>query len=318
MENSNIPKTTPKDVFLHLFAIVTLYLSVVSFMTLYVQYINVIFPDPLTFYYRSVSEGIRVSMAILLIALPAYLISSWFLKKDDQKNILHREIKIRKWLVYLTLFVSAVTVIIDLMILVYNFLNGELSTQFFLKILVVLLVAAALFLYYFWDLKNENIKSKLPVTIAATLLVIMVASIVWGFFLIGAPSQQRDHRFDEQRVQDLQLLQSQIINYWQNKEVLPTELSQLENDISGYQVANDPETKADYQYQVLGDLSFELCADFTTNSEDFVNGSQAARYYYPSIDSQNWEHKSEKTCFERTIDPELYKNNSATKQNLID
>ena len=38
----------------------------------------------------------------------------------------------RKWLVYFTLFISAITIIVDLMIFVYNFLDGELTVKFFL------------------------------------------------------------------------------------------------------------------------------------------------------------------------------------------
>lgn len=50
----NPVKSAPKDVFLHLFNIVTFYLSVVGFIILYVQYVNVLFPDKLNYYFTAI------------------------------------------------------------------------------------------------------------------------------------------------------------------------------------------------------------------------------------------------------------------------
>ena len=35
--------------------------------------------------------------------------------------------------------------------------------------------------------------------------------------------------------------------------------------------------------------------------------SEPAMYPYPGGVSQNWDHKAGRTCFTRTIDPEIYK-----------
>ena len=145
MENQNILKSTPKDVFLQLFNILTFYLSVIGFITLHIQYINAVFPDTLNYYFTGIADAVRVSSSILLIAVPAYVFTAWLLAKDLAVEPQKRELKLRKWLVYFTLFVSAVTIIVDLITFVYNFLSGELTVRFFLKILVVLLVAGAVF-----------------------------------------------------------------------------------------------------------------------------------------------------------------------------
>ena len=176
-------KSTPKDVFLHLFNIVTFYLSVIGFITLYVQYINASFPDELNYYFTSIANGVRWSTSILFVAVPAYLFTSWLLAKDLNITPEKRELKLRKWLVYFTLFISAITIIVDLMIFVYNFLDGELNTRFFLKVLVVLLVAVAVFAYYMWDLKRKEMKSKIPKILAIVLSVIVLVSIIIGFFI---------------------------------------------------------------------------------------------------------------------------------------
>ncbi len=312
MENTHI-KSTPKDVFLHLFNIVTFYLSVIGFVTLLVQYINALFPDALNYYFTSIANSVRWSTSVLFVAVPAYLLTTWLLNKDLKAEPEKRDLKLRKWLIYFTLFVSAITIIIDLMTFVYYFLDGELSIRFALKVLVVMLVISSVFGYYMWELKRDNKASKIPKILAIVVSVVVLTSIIAGFFIIGTPSDQRNRRFDEQRVQELQILQDQVINYWTMKEKLPENLDNLKNDISGFAVPNDPETKTAYEYSMVDQHKFELCANFALSSKDLGSLNNGTRYYSPyNSFQQNWDHEAGRVCFSRTIDPQLYKTNSNT------
>jgi hypothetical protein len=322
MENTNTVENTPKDVFLHLLNILTFYLIIVNFITLLIQYVGALFPDPLNFYYTAIANAVRLSTSILVVSVPVYILTSWMLGRDLKNNPRKRDFKLRKWLIYFTLFVAAVTIIIDLITFVYNFMSGELTVQFFLKILIVLLVAAAVFGYYIWDLRRKDREtSKVPKKLAWTISLVVLASIITGFFIIGTPAVQRDRRFDERRVGDLQTLQSSIVNYWIQKEKLPQDLSELEDSISGFTIPKDPVSETPYEYSVIDPLSFELCAIFKTSSQDFGLTSVGSKYAYvdPYMyrgDSyqQNWEHEAERTCFARTIDPELYKSSSESSK----
>ena len=309
MENNTFVKDTPKDFFLSLFNILAFYISVIGFIVLYVQYINVLFPDSLNFYYTRIADAVRWSTSILFIAVPVYILTSWLLAKDLNISPGKRELKFRKLLIYLTLFVSVVTIAIDLIMFVYNFLGGGLTIQFFLKIFVVLLVATAVFGYYIWDLKRKDLKSKVPKILAWTLSFVVLASIILGFFIVGTPTDQRNRKNDEKRIENLQIIQDQIINYWMQKESIPENLSKLEDSISGFIVPKDPKSELMYEYNVGDSFSFELCAIFETSSEDFGIASEKVRpvSIYDSF-QQNWSHEAERTCFKRTIDPELYKN----------
>lgn len=301
-------KITPKDVFLHLFNILIFYLTVIGFIMLYIQYINVWWPDTLNFYFTNIANIVRIATSIFVIGAPVYLITAWMLSKDLKANPEKRDLSLRKWLIYFTLFISAITIIVDLVMFVYNFLNGELTIKFFLKIVVVLIVAAAVFGYYLWELKRKEIVSKIPKLLAGVIVAIVIASVVIGILLIGTPVDQRNRRFDETRIQNLQNLQSQIVNYWIQKKVLPEKLNQLEDSISGFIAPTDPESKQAYDYKIANQLSFELCATFKTNNQDFLPTDKGVKMTSP-YDSfqQNWNHQAEKTCFTRTIDPELYK-----------
>ncbi|EKD43852.1 MAG: hypothetical protein ACD_72C00097G0006 [uncultured bacterium] len=306
MENTPVIKSTPKDVFLHLFNILTFYLSVIGFITLYVQYLNALLPDALDYYFTGIAETVRVASSILLIAVPAYLLTAWLLAKDITAEPQKHELRLRKWLVYFTLFISAITIIIDLITFVYNFLSGEITTRFFLKILVVLLVAGAVFGYYMWDLKRTEMTSKIPKYLGTILLVLAFGSVIGGFFVVGTPVTQRNRRFDEQRINNLQMIQGQITNYWTLKAVLPTSTNDLQDNISGFVVPKDPENNLAYGYKVVDQNSFELCATFKTISSDLANPKY--QMYSPyDVYNQNWNHKAERTCFSRKIDPELYK-----------
>jgi hypothetical protein len=134
---------------------VALYSSAVSFIALVFQLINNWFPDALDYSY-GVNNTIRWSASMLLVMFPVYLLVSWLIHRDYVRDPARRETWARKWLGYLTLFISAVTFIVDLVTLVYNLLGGEISARFVLKVLVVLAVAATVFLYYFFDLRKSK------------------------------------------------------------------------------------------------------------------------------------------------------------------
>ncbi len=300
-------RSTPKDVFLHLLMIVSLIGTVVSFITLWFQYINKLFPDKLDYYYESVSSAIRMSTSALLVLFPVFLLVSWLIGRDFKNNPDKLEMKIRKWLLYLTLFIAAITIIVDLITLIYNFYGGELTTRFVLKIIVVLAVAASVFGYYFWDLRRKDMSSKTPRSLAWIGAVVVLGTVIAGFFIIGTPAQQRRVRFDERRISDLSTIQSQILNYWINKNSLPPNLDSLKNDVAGIEIPFDPETGQPYEYFATGGLSFRFCANFQT--ESFSDG-QFPRSAVPAYEfvskSSNWDHGSGRVCFDRTIDPELY------------
>lgn len=304
------PTSGPRDVFMHLLAIVTLYVSVVSFITLTFQYVNVLFPDPLGFYYQSILDSIRWSTSALLVMFAVYILMMWLIHRDFIKHPAMRELTIRKWLVYLTLFAAALTIIIDIITLIYNFLGGELTLSFFLKIAIVLAVAATVFGYYFWDLRHDKKRNGTSKIFGWVTSVVILGVIIGGFFIVGSPGKQRMIRFDERRTGDLQTIQWEIINYWTLKKTLPSTLDDLQNSISGFTPPKDPEAKTAYEYNILSPLSFELCAIFNLPSTNM----QGSQYFdspkmasSPYASDQNWEHKIGRVCFERTIDPELYK-----------
>lgn len=299
-------RTSPKDVFLHLLMMVMLYLGVISLIALSFAYIEYSFPDQLSFYRVGILNNIRFHSSMLIVSFPLLLILARLVQKDFRKNPKKHELKFSKWLIYLTLFVAALTIVIDLIMLVNRFYGGELTSPFLLKVFSVLVVAGAVFAYYLWDVRSEPYKSKVPRRVAYVTSAVVLGMLALGFVIAGSPAQQREIRMDEQRVNDLSFIQAEMVRFWQLKDRLPENLEELENDIRGISIPLDPVTDEPYEYTVKGALSFELCATFTQESErdEFERGRAVPRGY--GLQNESWNHEAGRHCFERTIDPELY------------
>ncbi len=300
-----ISKQLPRDVFLYLLMIVALGMSAVNFGTLLFQFINLYVPDALNTagydYSGSYLNTIRWTLASIIVAFPVLVWVTRFLKRDIIASPEKRDLRIRKWLIYLTLFVAGVVVLGDLIALVYSFLQGELTLRFALKIASILLVSGSVFWYYL-----REIREAAPVLFGRIISTVVVAAVVVGFFVAGSPQSQRLVRFDQERINNLQTIQWQVVSYWQNKRVLPVKLDDLKDDISGFVAPVDPETRVAYEYKATGALSFRLCSEFKTQYQ--AAGGRA--YEQPVIGKEgiasNWDHAIGKVCFDRTIDPDFF------------
>lgn len=299
-------QTSPKDVFLQLFSIAGLYAAAGSLVALLFEYVNVLVPDPLAYYGPEGSySSIRWALASLVIVFPLYIGSIWFLERNYAVNPAAREIKTRKWLVYFTLFLAALIMAGDFVALVYALLNGDLTLRFALKALAVLLIVGTIFAQYLAAMREGGRSKAMRICAWGAIGAVLIA-IVYGFFLVGSPQEERLRQFDLRRTNDLQTIQSEIVNYRMVKGRLPASLHDLKDDIRGFVPPADPVTSVPYRYTVKGPLSFELCATFERASD--ASAPQVAKPAYPRGNAieENWSHGAGETCFSRTIDPERY------------
>ncbi|OIO53276.1 hypothetical protein AUJ46_05365 [Candidatus Peregrinibacteria bacterium CG1_02_54_53] len=302
--------TYPRDFFLYLLATVTLYVSVVSGLILLFQFINLAFPDPLSDYTQSIRDSIRWAAAMLTVLFPVFAGTTRFLHKDLERNPHKGEYRIRKWLLYLTIFLAGLVIIGDLIALLYNFLNGDLTGRFLLKIIAVLFVTGLVFAYEFWDARRTSFRPTAQHrAMSYGLSVLVIVVIISGFILGGSPFEQRRIRFDERRASDLQELQYQVIEYWIAKGSLPQTINALESPLTGFMPPADPNTGEAYEYKALQKLTFELCATFETTSTSAEKNRPSV--YEPFGTVNFWNHEAGRVCFERTIDPDLYKDRLA-------
>ncbi len=308
------PKATPKDFFLWTGALLTLYGGVVAFIALIFDYINYTFPDTVLNhgFVDPYQGGVAYEMATLIVLTPVLLILMRLIRRNITLDSTRSEVWVRRWGLFLTVFLAGATVVVDLIVLLTAFLNGEdMTIRFLLKVLVVLLVASAGFMHFMADLwgywQQKPQYARLVNWATALLVVLTIAS---GFLIIGTPASQRAYRVDQQRINDLASIQSYIVySYYQPKQQLPTSLAEVNDPIQGFIVPKDPKTGQDYGYRSTNapgaNPSFELCATFETQSPG-TDTSYTEPIGHRVGMSENWRHGIGQTCFERIIDPKLY------------
>ena len=306
------PKTTPKDFFVWVGAMVALYWSVIAFIFLVFHYIDYAFPNPLSYLPPNpYDSGIGYEMASIVVLFPVYAALMWIIRSDIARNPSRREIWVRRWALILTLFVAGATIVGDLISLLTAFFGGEeLTGAFLLKVLLLFLVAAAAFMHFiadYWGYWEQYPQRKR--TVCWSVGALAALSVLAGFVLFGTPSAAHGYRLDEARINDLQNIQWQVVSYWQHKQVLPATLAVINDPISNYTVPADPETGAAYGYKVTGARSFELCATFAAVSygQAAVTVPEPAGLSRTGISkTDTWSHSAGETCFDRSIDPALY------------
>lgn len=297
MEN----KTSAKDFFLHLGSIAALYVVVGNFINLCFKIIDKAFPDIITNgYYLSQGSEISLPVATLIIVFPIFVILSRTVHSSYEQTPEKKNLGVRKWLTYITLFLAGVFLAGDLVSVLYKFLDGQdLTVAFLLKALIVLLVSGAVFGFYLKDIK-DSVSEKNRKVWAISIGLIILLSIICGFSVLGSPKTQRLLRYDNQKITDLQNIEWQVINYWQENGSIPNQMPNI---------LIDSQTGSPYKYSKTGDLSFELCTNFNLSNHSSPNANIVpVGVSYPKGPNQNenWDHEAGEKCFERSIDPIAY------------
>ncbi|MDQ3076874.1 MAG: DUF5671 domain-containing protein [bacterium] len=301
MDTTQSIRMTPRDFFHYLGILIALYIATPTLIALLVSIIDVAYP-PVERYYSTPS--ISWPVAALIVLFPIYAILSWMLQKRFVEQPARKDLWIRKWFIYITLFITAAVMVGDLIMVLYYFLDGQIiTTGFILKVLAVFVVVGSIFLYYISDLRDRLSLSRRKLFVGISTLLVL-GSIILGFIVIGSPRTQRLMRYDQMKVSDLQSIQGQIVYHFQQKQQLPITLEELNDPLSGYILPTDPETKALYEYQRVSTTSFKLCATF--NRPTNIREQSMAQDYYMRSANENWIHDVGRVCFDRTIDPQKY------------
>ena len=141
-------KNSPKDFFLYLLSNVALYYCAGWLVSLLYDCINYAFGSTARYYYETswLPSSMRWAIASLVIVFPVYIWVTHMLNKDLDAHPEKRELRVRKWLIYLTMSLASVALVADIVALIYQFLSGEFVTTFFLKVLAVAVVSAPVML----------------------------------------------------------------------------------------------------------------------------------------------------------------------------
>lgn len=280
-------KSSTVDVVINFFSFILLGIIATALGTLLFQTINKFLPDPLdlmdVYTDASSSSAIHYSIAALVIGFPLYYVTLriWFRKfREDEGRV---ESNLSKWLTYLVLLITAVTIVGDLIASVFTLLQGEITARFFLKALTILVIAGIIFGFYYLERRKIQYHLDVPRAIFQSfgrgVSGLVVLSIVLGFVVSGSPTTERNRTLDRTRAEQLSSLSNCIESYAQTFGQLPAsfvDLKQTSQFSYCSSFMQDPETAASYEYRVVTPSrvegsarvgEFELCAIFAFASE---------------------------------------------------
>lgn len=285
-------ENTAKNFALQLGALIALYVSIGALILLLFSVINVAYPDLDRFPWEaeSASGAIRGAIAALVVFFPAYLVLTRIVNKGRRTEG-GAYSAFTKWLLYLSLVIGGGVLLGDLVTIINNFLNGELTTRFLLKALTVFVVVGAAFTYYVLDARNYwQMHEKESKRFGYGVILLVVVALVLGFMNTESPAEVRERSIDNRVVSDLESMQMNIQNYYMVHNALPAE---LEDAYNGLQVPQAPKDRDAYSYEVTGENTYTLCGEFSAASRA---GSRAMYGWDPNA---SWEHGAGAWCFER-------------------
>lgn len=302
--NDEVAKSSPWDVFIHLLAVIALYVSVYAAITLLLEFVELGLPDSLD-QGADPRDYVRYCVALLVIFFPTYCWAWRSIERDLATNPGKRRLWTRTYPLYLTLFLAGLLALGDFVCLLYFYMSGDLTSRFVLKVLSVLVVAAGVFFFYRDTLRREP--GPLPRAtriFAYAAEVFAVVLTVGGLIAAGSPNGARLAGQDLRRLRDLESIQKSVVDYWKDKGELPDSLDQLKDDIAGYSPERDPDSFESYGYRKTATTSFELCSNFALKDSDAMKRLDPWRQ--DSTTSTAWNHDAGHYCFARTIDPARY------------
>ncbi len=263
-----VPRPRPylhaREAFLYLVSFIALYVFAFSLGAVLFGLIDHTFSDALDGYRSSPSTADATAIAAVIVAFPLYLILMRRLTAAVATDPERRQSLVRRWLTYLTLVVGAGIILGDIIALLASLLTGDPTVNFFLKVAAV---------------------------------VVVVATVGYSIYVVGTPGQQRDVRLDQERIEDLRSISRNIDTYLELNEEMPASLFDLLGPQYYVRSIEDPDTGAPYEYRIIDETDYELCAVFAAESPE---RRDERRPFSETI----WDHGPGLTCFGLTAEAE--------------
>jgi hypothetical protein len=149
------------DAFEHILLFITLYVLGTSTALILYYFVDKWVPgiteDGYNTYARqSQLSTLRSSIAAAIVSYPLFAFFFLRVTKRTIDNPHIRNLKSRKFLIYLTLVLTFLIVIGNVIRIVYNFLSGNITANFILSFLVTISISGIIFLYYLNQIKEDR------------------------------------------------------------------------------------------------------------------------------------------------------------------
>jgi hypothetical protein len=131
-----------------------------------------------------------------------------------------------------------------------------------------------------------------------------VLVIIGGIIQTGGPFYAKNIKLDEERLNNFNEISFEIRSIYRSSQKLPPNLEYVtENKVSAKKLKiNDPETNKAYEYKIISATTYELCANFSTDSRE-ISEKYEDYYFYDSYKNKMKNHKKGYDCISYTINP---------------
>lgn len=291
----------PKNTVLQLGSLITLYVSVTALLSLIFSTTNIALPDAAAGAYEAASNQsqLRFSLALLVVFFPAYLALTRFVNQN-RRSTETVYAAVTKWLIYLSLLVSGIVLLIDLVVVLMTFLEGELTLRFAIKAASVVAVIGGVFFYYVRDAQGYwQMRAGMSITYGAVASAIIVGVIGASLYHLESPQTAREMRIDTEVLGTLQDMQWRIEEFYRVNEALPADINELYGEFS---VPKAPEARGAYELIVTGEKTYQLCGEFAQNSNLEMSSMDRPMVVGTKAINYTWDYKAGRWCFDREID----------------
>ncbi len=294
----------PRAAFLHLLALFLLYMAAFSTGAILFLAIDIFIKDPVNRIFFDLGGFARFNAAVLIASLPVLLLVRRAIMRDITLNPANRIAPVVRTLAYITLLITSLIMVCDMVVVLMGFLNGDLTLTFILKSVVVLLLAGGVFLWYISGLAFEEKmgasegklssihESQWRPRLAWAGFLTASLSLMLALWIAGNPFNQRLVRLDRQRVSDLRSLQLAISRFHKKEKRLPDSLSELRSSPDSYiERTADAITKKPYLYKQINKTSYRLGAvfDLATPAANDSNTRSRDGFYQHDAGLQTFE-----------------------------
>lgn len=152
------PYVSAREVFTYLVFFSALCVTAFNLGGMAFVFVEIGFPDPMLDIGNRAGARteLRWHMSSLVVAFPLLLFLFRSIVRGIERDPTRLSSRPRKQITYLALFVAGAILSGDLVALVYNFLGGELTVRFLLKVVIVAFLAGGIFAYFLHEMRREE------------------------------------------------------------------------------------------------------------------------------------------------------------------
>lgn len=252
-----VRSSAARDAFFYALLFIVFGTIVGNLLVLWFGQINLRFPDDTERLYSGQLSGLRWSIAALVVFVPVF----WWLDRADRRATAGDPSLgyggVRRWLSAIALLCAVIALLSDALVLIFRWLDGQLTLRFILKSATVALVAL-ITLAYFRENRRLPIAS-LPVPAGWLMMGLAILATGLTVATIGGPSQGRAEQRDQSRIGDLYTLSNDLV------QCQALSLPPLPASFDPMTCAANPGSLTGFataiRYERMSDTRFRLCID---------------------------------------------------------